>query len=207
MILHQICLDYVNLGSTIYTDCWKGYMGLDTIGCITQTIEATWRALKERNILMMVHTTLGNFLDNCYQLWIGTYWWNLSVFFQWWLSWRQWRWCSYNWLQLNTNSFNSIFFGENNIQDHRCEESGDAFLTLPNSFKTLSNIHWVWMSFFDVCQQISPASTRFLPSPLTAPADVNIFSVIIIRGFCFRKVKLAQLLCRHSKNMKPVTSG
>jgi transposase-like protein len=62
-VLHQIIKDYVLPGSIIFTDCWKGYMGLENLGYThktvnhskefissdgthTQTIESTWRALK-----------------------------------------------------------------------------------------------------------------------------------------------------------------
>jgi transposase-like protein len=37
-ILHQICKDFINMGSTIYTDCWKGYIGLDALGFTHKTV-------------------------------------------------------------------------------------------------------------------------------------------------------------------------
>jgi hypothetical protein len=62
-VLHRIIQDFVAYGSTIHTDSWKGYIGLNAMGYVhktvnhsvefvssegvhTQNIESTWRALK-----------------------------------------------------------------------------------------------------------------------------------------------------------------
>ena len=62
--LLEVIMENVELGSTIYTDCWRGYLNLNSYGYIhytvnhsrnfvdpetavhTQTIESTWGALK-----------------------------------------------------------------------------------------------------------------------------------------------------------------
>ncbi|KCZ81605.1 hypothetical protein H312_00929 [Anncaliia algerae PRA339] len=65
-ILTQIILENVELGSIIYSDCWRGYVNLNNLGyehftvnhseyfvnpinyCSTQTIEGLWSVFKRK---------------------------------------------------------------------------------------------------------------------------------------------------------------